>query len=293
VEGLFGPDSYTWRLLREVAVLAGGGRALALQLAHPAVAAGVNQHSDFRRDPAGRARRTFSSMYQIVFGDLESALKMARRIFAIHRKVAGVAEAESAAPAAGRPYRADDPALLKWVLATLYDSALLAYERLIRPISHAERRGLYEETKTMAAVMGIPPAEMPPDSEGFEAYIRGELAGPVLTLGPTAREMCRYLFSSNWLERHVDSRVTASLLPPRIREEIGLPFGPKERFLAARFLGAMKTTFKRLPSALRYTPSYHQAQLRLARARGAAAPRDAEVIALLSRVVALPFSMPA
>ena len=44
--GLFGPGSMAWRIDGEVLVLAGGTCALLMQLAHPAVAAGVDQHSD-------------------------------------------------------------------------------------------------------------------------------------------------------------------------------------------------------------------------------------------------------
>src|SRR5688572_10619930 len=66
IEGIFGPDSMSWRLLRESVGLASGASALMLQLAHPAVAAGVSQHSTLQRNPLGRARRTFYLMYQLV-----------------------------------------------------------------------------------------------------------------------------------------------------------------------------------------------------------------------------------
>ncbi len=38
--GLFGPDTVTWKVNREAVLLAGGGRALLLQVGHPSVAAG-------------------------------------------------------------------------------------------------------------------------------------------------------------------------------------------------------------------------------------------------------------
>ena len=56
--GLFGPGSMAWRIDGEALILAGGTAALLMQLAHPAVAAGVAQHSDFRADPFARLRRT-------------------------------------------------------------------------------------------------------------------------------------------------------------------------------------------------------------------------------------------
>ena len=52
--GLFRPDSVAWRIDRERAVLLGGGRSLLMQLAHPLVARGVAEHSDFQRRPFRR-----------------------------------------------------------------------------------------------------------------------------------------------------------------------------------------------------------------------------------------------
>src|SRR3989440_9384676 len=49
--GLFGPGSLTWRVNREGVLLLGGGAALVLQVAHPLVAAGVEEHSNYREDP--------------------------------------------------------------------------------------------------------------------------------------------------------------------------------------------------------------------------------------------------
>jgi uncharacterized protein (DUF2236 family) len=51
-EGLFRDGGWLRRVASEQVVLLGGGRALLLEVAHPLVAAGVAQHSDFRRDPA-------------------------------------------------------------------------------------------------------------------------------------------------------------------------------------------------------------------------------------------------
>ncbi|HET8569025.1 MAG TPA: oxygenase MpaB family protein, partial [Candidatus Limnocylindria bacterium] len=51
---LFPRVSVARRIDRELFVLLVGTPALLLQVAHPLVAAGVAQHSDFRRDPVGR-----------------------------------------------------------------------------------------------------------------------------------------------------------------------------------------------------------------------------------------------
>src|SRR2546423_15377133 len=71
--GLFGPDSLTWRVNSEGVLLFGGGTATILQVAHPLVAAGVSQHSDYREDPWGRLYRTLDVATKITFGSTKTS----------------------------------------------------------------------------------------------------------------------------------------------------------------------------------------------------------------------------
>src|SRR4030081_1974480 len=98
--GLFGEDSITRRVNRENILLLGGGRALLMQLAHPKVAAGVDEHSDFRSHSIRRVRRTIRRTMAIGFGDRETALGAARAVNQVHANVRG------------QDYRALDPDLL-------------------------------------------------------------------------------------------------------------------------------------------------------------------------------------
>jgi uncharacterized protein (DUF2236 family) len=82
--GLFGPGTVTWRVNREGVLLVGGGAALILQVAHPLVAAGVAEHSNYREDPWGRLYRTLDLTTKIVFGDTETAVEAAERIRSVH-----------------------------------------------------------------------------------------------------------------------------------------------------------------------------------------------------------------
>ena len=119
MSGMFAADAVIRRVDGEGVLLLGGGRALLMQLAHPAVAAGVSDHSDFRDDPFVRLRRTLDASYAIVFGEADEAAEVAAAVRAVHATVTGPG------------YRADDPALLLWVHATLVDTALRIYERLL------------------------------------------------------------------------------------------------------------------------------------------------------------------
>src|SRR5213082_703348 len=125
--GLFPDDSIVRQVNRENVLVLGGGRALLMQLAHPSVAAGVDEHSDFRTHPIQRLRRTVRMIMAIVFGDRETALAAARAVNQTHGRVRG------------ERYRALDPDLLLWVHATLVDSALATYETFVKPLPARER----------------------------------------------------------------------------------------------------------------------------------------------------------
>src|SRR6266511_576882 len=81
--GLFDPNGVAWRVNGETALLLGAGRALLMQLAHPAVAAGVAQHSDFPGDAFERLWRTLDTMLAITFGDSEQSRRAADRVNAV------------------------------------------------------------------------------------------------------------------------------------------------------------------------------------------------------------------
>src|SRR6266513_343490 len=130
---MFGPGSLTWRINGEAVLLLGGGRALILQVAHPKVAAGVAEFSDYREDPWRRLYRTLDVTLKIAFGAPEGLRRA-------HHRVVGTDDR-------GEPYRALDPDLLLWVHATLIDTALTMYERYVGPLTPRERELHYAEMK--------------------------------------------------------------------------------------------------------------------------------------------------
>src|SRR6202050_5820928 len=60
-DGFFGPGSVTWRLHADLSAPVSGLRSLLLQALHPLAMAGVDQHSQWRGDPARRVASTAGS----------------------------------------------------------------------------------------------------------------------------------------------------------------------------------------------------------------------------------------
>ena len=284
--GLFGPGSLTWRLSREAVVFLGGGRAALLQLAHPIVAQAVAEHSRAAEDTFGRFLRTFEHVFAMVYGDLDSALDSARRVHRLHARVRGAVSETTGSVAAGTRYEANAPEVLRWVHATLFETTLEIYELVLWPLSADEKDAYYGETKRFAALFGIPDRLLPPDWPAFEGYWRGMLSSPEITVSPAARRLARSLLhpSGTWIGPGWDwfRAITARLLPPRLREEFGLPFGSVEQALAEGSLGALRATWWLLPGSLRWLPAYRDAMRRLDGRAG----RDPIAI-VLDRVVRL------
>jgi uncharacterized protein (DUF2236 family) len=274
-QGLFGPGSMVWRINRERVLFVAGGRAALLQEAHPFVAHGVDQHSHTRTDPAGRFERTFRHVHAMLFGDLDGALASARRVYGIHTHIRGQIAEASGAHAAGSPYQANDEHALLWVHATLWDSSLVLYERLFRPLTVEERERYYQETKLFAYLFGISDALLPPSYDDFAAYNRKMWHSNELFVGEPAKEMARFLlgaprqsggapslFSSTMAWYRV---ITAGLLPAPIRAGYGFSFGRTERALFRASLRGLRAGLPLLPRQLRFVPAYVQARERTGR----------------------------
>lgn len=267
--GLYGPGSEAWALNREAMLLLGAGpRALLLQLAHPQVAAGVADHSDFRSDPWARLQGTLRSYLRIVYGTVTAARAEIRRLNELHRSITGPT------------YRARDPELSLWVHATLVDSTIVVADTWLEPLSRERRARYYAETLPIGRAFGIPPSLLPADLDAFEAYVAGAVSpgGPV-HVGDTARDLAHAVLhpplgpvlpALGWLPPLAYAWTlwpAVGLLPPTVRAEYGLRWGPREELVSAWLVSAWRGWRALLPASFRQMPQALAADRRV-RAHG-------------------------
>jgi len=265
--GIFGPESMSWRINRESALFLGAGRAALLQLAHPWVAAALDQHSSLRDDPLARFHNTFRVVFTMIFGTLGQALAASRHLYRLHTGIQGRLPEAVAGYAQGSRYRANEVSALLWVYATLVESALLAYESALPPLVPAERERYYAESKTIAALFGIPREALPPDWAAFAAYNRAMIGSDALGVGAVARELADGVLrgAGSWVPVPRWYRaLTASWLPERLRGEFALPYGDEEQAAVRRALRRLPRIYRSMPGALRFVGPYRQASARLA-----------------------------
>jgi uncharacterized protein (DUF2236 family) len=203
----------------------------------------------------------------MVFGTTGQALAAAHRLHRRHAAISGTLEEDVGAFAAGSPYCANDVAALRWVHATLTETALLIYQLVNPPLSARVRERYYADARLFAALFGIPQSALPQSWTDFAGYVDDMFSSDTLAVGSAARSIAAELFSGAGTRLRAPfwyRALTASLLPPRLRDAFELPYGPSELRSVERALTVFRHVNPWMPARLRYVSPYHEALARLA-----------------------------
>jgi uncharacterized protein (DUF2236 family) len=265
--GLFGPGSASWKINRESALFLGAGRAALLQLAHPWVATALEQHSTLMERPIARFHSTFRVVFTMIFGSAGQAAAAARHLYELHTHIQGDMAEDVARWRRGSHYQANEVAALRWVYATLIESAVLAYETVLPPLTAGELDAYYGDSVKLAGLFGLRPDALPPDWQSFQLYCRKMEASDELGVSEWARTTGHSLLrgAGSWLKPPRWYRgLTAAWLPRRFREEFGLASGAEEERAMRDVRERLPRYYGRLPASLRFVGPWHEAQARLA-----------------------------
>lgn len=273
--GLFGPASMSWRVNRESALFLAAGRASLLQLAHPWVAVALDQHSSIRRDPLARFHNTFRLVFPMVFGTTQQALAASRHLYGLHTRIQGTLPETAGSHAQGSPYMANEVEALLWVFATLVESALVAHDAVLPPLTAAEREQYYADSLRLAALFGIPAAALPASWSAFQRYFAVMISSSQLSVAPLALDLAHGVLhgTGTWLPVPGWYRaLTAYWMPEPLRTAFAPAFGPAfgpadsrahTDATARRALRYLAASYRHWPAPVRFVGPYREAHARL------------------------------
>src|ERR1700721_370520 len=217
-EALVPADSLSWRILKNpIALFVGGTAAVILELAEPAVRAGVWEHSTFRKDPLKRLKRTGLAAMISVYGARSVAELMIARVVRMHASVQGTT-------AAGIRYSANDSRLLTWVHATAAFGFAAAYNQYVQPLSAQNFNDFFREGAPVSRLYGA--IDSPHSLQEMQALfesMRSWLAPSAIIFEflQIMRETPPFPPPLRWM-RPLLLRAAVELIPEWLREVLGL-----------------------------------------------------------------------
>ena len=239
----------------EAILLAGGARAILLQLAMPAVGRGVARHSDFTSDPLRRLRHTLTYLYVLVYGTDDEIRRIVGYVDAAHVPV-------HSAPDDGVPrYDAFDPQQQLWVAATLYDSALTVYTAVFGALEADDADALYSQYAVLGTALQMPAELWPSDRAAFSRYWESGLGALRVDdeIRGVAHDLLYPVHAPLWVRALMPSVrfLTAGFLDAGLRESFALRWSDRRQRRFDRTVRALAAVYPRLPRVLRRSPARH------------------------------------
>ncbi|MFC9253778.1 oxygenase MpaB family protein [Amycolatopsis thailandensis] len=228
-------------------------QVLVSQVAHPVVAAGVRDHSDYVEDPWTRLMRTAASLSIYIYGGPEGARYEADRLRALHRDFTGVDDD-------GHRYSALNPRAYAWVHATLVMAPVDTQRFYGTPMTASELDEYYAQLCDVGRLLGLREQDMPSTWPEFERYYAETIDGfgpneTISTLFETIRTVekpLRWLPDGLWARlRREQMFLLRGALQPALRERLGLQWTDAEQRRFDRFRRVVRVTVGFVPVTLR------------------------------------------
>jgi uncharacterized protein (DUF2236 family) len=215
-------------------------RAIVLEAAHPQIGAALITNSAFVAHPWRRLHNTVLSAQRMVAPDERVRHREAARLNRLHARITGT-------DAEGRPFNAADPEARAWVVATLFESAVLMFRLSGESLDAPTLDRLYAEFRAFLTLMDPDGDKLPPTLREFWPYYKFMIeerlenteavhiildrlftqmpAPPLLRARPAVWAAARALGGP------VATAITVASLPESLRARLGLPELPGTRTL--------------------------------------------------------------
>jgi uncharacterized protein (DUF2236 family) len=254
-----GPGSFTWRYAGDARVLSAAGYALLLQVAHPTVAAGVAEHSNFAQDPWGRLWRTLDFTFLLAFGGPEAAGATGRAVREMHKRIKGVKHD-------GTRYHALEPEAYAWVHATLFKGTVEGHRRFGCRLSRADVEGLYAEWLVLGSLLGVRERDLPTSYRDFPAYFDSMVENRLtdndvvqevlVTLVEPKAPPLPFMSDPAWRALRfpmvrASALATSGMLPPVLRQRFGIRWTRAQEIELRAIGAASRAATPLMPARLR------------------------------------------
>jgi uncharacterized protein (DUF2236 family) len=230
-----------------------GQRALMIGALNPIAFIGTTQRSKANDQPWKRLTRTAKLFEAVFFGTREQADRALDLTDRLHRRVRGKIPHGVGPHPAGTPYSAFDPELMLWVVAPMYDSALVLYELLVKPLSHLEREQLWQEYLQFGELFGMPREYVPGTVDELDAWWQEQFASERIFLTDYARAVGRSIATRLplplWARApmRVGTHVLIGSLPPHVRDRYGFTWTPRHQLILQAITATHRGTRPLIP----------------------------------------------
>jgi uncharacterized protein (DUF2236 family) len=231
---LVGPESACWRYASDARLYLVMLYPLLLQVAHPTVAAGVRDFSDFDKRPWERLLRTLDYVSLLVYGGPD-AIAAGRRLRALHKGFRGEL-------GDGQRYYALEPQAYAWVHATLLHTYVAGHEHFGQPMEPTEIESFYREYRGLGRLIGVRPRDLPDSWREFCAYF-AEVSRTELVPNETVDRVLRAVQLSGppvvpipdllWRALRIPARRATwiggvGLITPELRSRLNVPWTERD-----------------------------------------------------------------
>ena len=260
-----GPGSLTWRYLGDSRNALLAARAGVLQVMHPAIDAGVREHSDFFSNPWNRIIRSAGPILGVVFDEDPQVTGHTVRDF--HRPIKGTLSDHSR-------YAALDPETYFWAHATFFEAQIATQELLGTPLSDVAKVQLYAESITWYERYGLSMRPVPGDYAAFQEYWQ-RMLDEVLQPTPLARASIRkpkrrlpapyaWMDGPAWAISYpllvsTSTWLIGGTLPTQAREILDIQWSHNDEMRLRALAGAVRLGWPVLPTRLKRLPRTNEA----------------------------------
>lgn len=253
------PDVDVTRRIEETlsgAALAMAAANVIMQLAQLPVGRGVAESrvDSGRLDlhPIKRGRTTLSYLVIALLGTEQEQAAMRSEVNRSHRGVRSRPEDPVA-------YNAFDPDLQLWVAACLYVGVAEFLERFHGPAGDAFDDAFYQHCARLGTTLQVPADRWPADREAFREF--WDAGVQRIEMDDVTRGYLRDLAGLgflpapvSWVLGPLHRFITAGFLPPRFREELGLPWSARRERMFEAGVRVVAAVNRLLPGPIRRFP---------------------------------------